>query len=174
MVQVTLADNTGLLSACFCVKRRERRRLLDLSMRVTVYNPLTASSSWRMAAVLTELKHDAVIGLPGTQKRVAVDAPLCQSHKFNGAWVFHGDFDVELTSQTEALVCRCSSRLVGTDKDIYIGYFVPLLPLSGRCGSAVVKNGLGHFCFIVLYLPPKPSGRVKQHLVARRWMLCTN
>ena len=24
-------------------------------------------------------------------------------------------------------------------------------PLSGRCGAAVVKNGLGHFCFIVLY-----------------------
>ena len=35
----------------------------------------------------------------------------------------------------------------------------PPLPLSGRCGAAVVENGLGHFCFIVLYLPPKPSGR---------------
>ena len=23
----------------------------------------------------------------------------------------------------------------------------------------MVKNGLGHFCYIVLYLPPKPSGR---------------
>ena len=84
--QVTLADNNGHLSARFCVMRRERRRFLDLSMRVTVYNPLTASSYWRMAAVLTELRHDAVIGLPGTQKRVAVDAPPYQSHKFNGAW----------------------------------------------------------------------------------------
>ena len=56
--------------------RRKRRRLLDLSMmRVTVCNPLTASSYWRMAAVLTELRHDAVIGLPGIQKRVAVDTP---------------------------------------------------------------------------------------------------
>ena len=54
---------------------RKRRRLLDLSMRVTVYNSLTASSYWRVAAVLTEVRHDAVIGLPGTQKRVAVDAP---------------------------------------------------------------------------------------------------
>ena len=36
--------------------------------------------------------------------------------------VFLEDFDVELTSQTEALVCRCSSRLVGTDKDICDGY----------------------------------------------------
>ena len=35
-----------------------RRRFLDLSMRVTVYNPLTASSCWRMAAVLTELRHE--------------------------------------------------------------------------------------------------------------------
>ena len=83
--QVTLADNNGHLSARFCVMRRKRRRLLDLSMRVSVYNPLTASSYWRIDAVLTELRHDAVIGLPGTQKRVAVDAPPYQSHKFNGA-----------------------------------------------------------------------------------------
>ena len=81
-----LVDKNGHLSARFCVMRRKRRRLLDLSMRVTVYNPLTASSCWRMAAVLTELRHDAVSGLPGTQKRVAVDAPPHQSHKFNGAW----------------------------------------------------------------------------------------
>ena len=47
--QVTLAANTGHLSACFCVVRRKRRRLVDLSMRVTVNNPLTASSCWRMA-----------------------------------------------------------------------------------------------------------------------------
>ena len=86
MGQVTLADNNGHLSACFRVMRRKRRRFLDLSMRVTVYNPLTASSYWRMTAVLIELRHDAVIGLPGTQKRVAVDAPPYQSHKFNGAW----------------------------------------------------------------------------------------
>ena len=91
-------------------------RLLDLSMRVTVYNPLTASSYWRMAAVLTKLRHDAVIGLPGTRRRVAVDAPPYQSHKFNG------DFDVVLTSQTEVLVYLCSSRLVGSDKDICDGY----------------------------------------------------
>ena len=65
--QVTLADNNGHLSARFCVMRRERRASFwDLSMRVTVYNPLTASPYWRMAAVLTELRHDAVIGLPGT------------------------------------------------------------------------------------------------------------
>ena len=84
--QVTLADNNGHLSACFCVMCCKRRRLLDLSMRVTVYNPLTASSYWRMAAVLTELRHYTVVGLPGTQKRVAVYAAPCQSHKFNGAW----------------------------------------------------------------------------------------
>ena len=91
-------------------------------MRVTVYNPLTASSYWRMAAVLTELRHDAVIGLPGTQKRVAVDAPPHQSHKLSGAWGLSWDFDVVLTSQTEVLVCRCFFRLVGTDKDICDGY----------------------------------------------------
>ena len=79
MGQVTFADNNGRWSACFCVMRRKRRRLLD-------YNPLTASSYWRMDAVLTEMRHDAVIGLPGTQKRVAVDAPPYQPHKFNGAW----------------------------------------------------------------------------------------
>ena len=36
---------------------------------------------------------------------------------------------------------------------------LPALSLSGRGGSAVVNNGLGHFSFIALYLPPKPSGR---------------
>ena len=122
MEQVTLADNNGHLSARFCVMRRKRRRLLDLSMRVTVYNPLTASSYWRMAAVLTELGHDAVTGLPGRQKRVAEDAPPCESHKINSAWGLSRDFDVMLTSQTEVLVCRCSSRLVGSDKDICDGY----------------------------------------------------
>ena len=86
VLQVTLADNSGHLSACFCVMCREWRGILDLSMRVIVYNPLTASSYWRMAVVLTEWRHDAPIGLPGTQKRVAVDAPPRQSHKFNGAW----------------------------------------------------------------------------------------
>ena len=64
----------------------KRRRLLDLGVRVTVYNPLTAWSYWRMAAVLAELRHDAAIGLPGTQRRVAGDAPPYLSHKFNGAW----------------------------------------------------------------------------------------
>ena len=85
-IEAALADNNGHLSACFCVMRRKQRRFLDLSMRVTVYNPLTASSCWRTGAVLTELKHDAVILLPGTQKRVAVDAPPYQLRKFNGAW----------------------------------------------------------------------------------------
>ena len=103
--------------------RRKRRRLLDLTMRVTVYNPLTASSYRRMAAVLTELRYDAVIGLPGTQKRVAVDAHRLISRTNSTVHgVFHVDYDVELTSQTEVLVCRCSSRLVGTDKDICDGY----------------------------------------------------
>ena len=32
----------------------------------------------------------------------------------------------------------------------------PPLPLNGRCGAAVVEK---RFCFIVLHLPPKPSGR---------------
>ena len=41
--------------------RRVRRRLLDLSMRVTVHNPMTASSDWRRAAVPAEWRHDAVI-----------------------------------------------------------------------------------------------------------------
>ena len=71
--------------------------------------------------------------------------------------VFHGNVVVVLTSQTEVLVCRCFFRLVGADWGICDGYVAR--PSSGRCGAAVVKNGLGHFCFIVLYLPPKPSGR---------------
>ena len=69
-------------------------------MRVTVYNPLTASSYRRMAAVLTESRLDAVIGLLGIQKRVAVDAPPYQSG------VFHVDFDVVHTSQTEMFDTR--------------------------------------------------------------------
>ena len=59
--QVTLAGNNGPLSAGFRVTRRVRRRLLDLSLRVTVYNPMTASSDWRRAAVPAEWRHDVVI-----------------------------------------------------------------------------------------------------------------
>ena len=63
VVQMTLAGNNGLLSACFCVMRRQAAPS-GLRFRVTVYNPLTASSCWRLAAVLAEFWHDAVIGLP--------------------------------------------------------------------------------------------------------------
>ena len=128
-------------------------------MRVTVYNPLTASSYWRMAAVLTELRHDAVIGLPGTQKRVAVDAPPYQSHKFNGAWGLSWGFrrGAYESNRSAGVSLLFSSRWYRQGHLRRV--CCPPLPLSGRCGAAVVKHGLGHFCFIVLYLPPKPSGR---------------
>ena len=86
---VTLADNNGHLSACFCVMRRKRRRLLDLGMRVAVYNPLTASFYWRMAAVLTELRHDAVIGLPGTEESCGGPTALsvAQSQRCTGSFM---------------------------------------------------------------------------------------
>ena len=78
--------------------------------------------------------------------------------------VYRGDFDMVLANQTEALVFRCSSHPDGSDRGISDGYVVHLslslsLSLSGRCGAAVVKIGLGSFCFVVLYLPPKPCGR---------------
>ena len=148
--------------------RRKRRRLLDLSMRVTVHNPRTASSHWRMAAVLTELRHGAVIGRPGTQKRVAVDAPPYQSHKFNGAWGLSWGF------RRGAYVVALLVSLVQTRT--FATGMLPAPPIEWTmwCRGGF-KNGLGHFCFIVLYLPPKPSGRGE----ATPWrktldMLCTN
>ena len=54
-------DKNGRLSAGFRVMRRVRRRVLDLSMRVTVCNPMTDSSDWTRAAVPAEWRHDAVI-----------------------------------------------------------------------------------------------------------------
>ena len=136
--QVTLADNNGHLSARFCVMRRKRRRLLDLSMRVSVYNPLTASSYWRMGAVLTELRHDAVIGLPGTQKRFAVDAP--PSHKFNGAWGLSWGFrrGAYESKRSAGVLLLFSSRWYRQGQLRRV--CCPPLPLSGRCGAAVVKN----------------------------------
>ena len=125
-----------ILSACFCVMRRKRRRLLDPSIRVADYNPLTASSYWTMAAVLTEFRHDSVFGLPGTQKRVLVDAPPHQT--VHG--IFHGDFDVVLTSQTEVLVCRCFFSSRWYRQGHLRRVCCPHLPLSGRCGAAVVKQ----------------------------------
>ena len=59
--QLPPAHKNGHSSAGFRVTRRVRRRLLDLSMRVTVYNPMTASSDWGRAAVPAEWRHDAVI-----------------------------------------------------------------------------------------------------------------
>ena len=149
MGQVTFADNNGHLSACFSVMRRKRWRLLDLSMRVTVYNPLTASSCWRMAAVLTELRHDAVIGLPGTQKRVAVDAPPYQSHKFNGAWCLSLGFRRGAYESNRSAVVSLlfSSRWYRQGQLRRVCWTM-------RCRGGK-KNGLGHFG-------------------GRRWMLCTN
>ena len=155
--QVTLADNNGHLSARFCVMRRKRRRLLDLSTRVTVYNPLTASSYWRMAAVLTELRHDAVIGLPGTQKRVAVDAPPYQSHKFNRAWglswgLRRGAYE----SNRSAGVSLVQTRTFATG-------ILPATPVERTMWCRGGKKTV-----------PKPSGRGEEHLGGKRWMLCTN
>ena len=171
MGQVTLADNNGHLSARFCVMRHERRRLLDLSMRVTVCNPLTAWSYWRMAAVLTELRHDAVIGLPGTQKRVAVDAPPYQSHKFSGAWGLSWGFRRGACESNRS----AGVSLLFSSRWCRRGHLrrvcCPPLPLSGRCGAAMVSDtsvSLFSTC-----LPSHLDG-VKQHLGGRRWMLCTN
>ena len=136
-------------------------------MRVTVCKPLTASSYWRMAAVLTELRHDAVIGLPGTQKRVAVDAPPCQSHRFNGAWALswgfrRGAFESNRSAGVSLLFSSLWFRQGHLRR-----VCCPPLPLSGRCGALVVKNGLGHFCFIVLYLPPDSVGHApKNHMTS--------
>ena len=137
--QVTLADNNGHFSACFCVMRRERWRLLDL--------------------VLTEMRHDAVTRLPGTQKRVAVDAPPHQSHKFDCAWGLSWGFwrGAYESNRSAGVSLLFSSRWYRQGHLRRV--CCPPLPLSGRCGDAVVKNGLGHFCFIVLPLLPKPSGR---------------
>ena len=88
--------------------------------------------------------------------------------------VFHGDFDVVLTSQTEVLVCRCSSRLVGTDKDICNGYTCPPLLVERtmwcRGGKKTVSDT--SFSLFSTCLPSHLEG-VKQHLGGKRWMLCT-
>ena len=129
-------------------------------MRVTVYNPLTASSYWRMAAVLTELRHDAVIGLPGTQKRVAVDAPPYQSHKFNGAG---GSFmGISTWSLRVKQKCWCVVALLVSDKGI-----CDVVPRWEKTRSETSVS-LFSTCF------PSHLEGVKQHLGGRRWMLCTN
>ena len=139
--------------------RRVRRRLLDLGMRVTVYNPLAASSYWRIAAVLAELRHDAAIGLPGSQRRVVGDAPPYQSHKSNGGWGLSWGFRRGAhESNSGAGVSLLFSTRWFRQGHLRQVCSPPLSP-SGRCGAAVVINGLGHFCFVVLYLLPKPSGR---------------
>ena len=174
MGQVTLADNNGHLSACFCVMRRERRRLLDLSMRVTVCNALTASSYWRMAAVLTELRHDTVIGLPGTQKRVAVDAPPYQSHKFNGAWGLSWGFrrGAYESNRSAGVSLLFSSRWY-RQRHLRRVCCKPL-PWSGRCGAAVEKRVSDTSVSLFSTCLSSHLEGVKQHLGGRRWMLCTD
>ena len=88
-----------------------------------------------------------------------MDAPLYQSHKFNGAWGLSWGFRRGAceSNRSAGVSLLFSSR--GFRQGHLRRVCCPPLPLSGRCGAAVVKNGLGHFCFIVLYLPPKPSGR---------------
>ena len=154
--------------------RRKRRRLLDVSMRVTVYYPLTASSSWRMAAVLTELKHDAVIGLPGTQKRVAVDAPPYQSHKFNEAWGLSWEFrrGAYESNRSAGLSLLFSSRWYRQGHLRRV--CCPPFPLSGRCDAAVVKTVSDTSVSLFSTCLPSHLQGVKQHLGGRRWMLCTN
>ena len=83
-----------------------------------------------------------------------------------------------LKSQTEVLVCRlvcrCSSRLVDSDKDICDGYAARHSPLGGRCGAAVVKKRSRTFLFHCSLLAPSHLEGVKQHLGGKRWMLRTN
>ena len=106
------------------------------------------------------------------QKRVAVDAPPYQSHKFNGAWGLSSGFrrGAYESNRSAGVSLLFSSRWhrQGHSRRLCC----PPLSLSERGGAAVVNNGLGHFCFIVLCLLSHLDG-VKQHLGTRRWMLCT-
>ena len=86
--------------------------------------------------------------------------------------VFHGDFDVVLTSQTEVQVFRCSSRLVGSDKDICDGDVAHHFERTMRgCGGQKRPRTL--VSLFSTCLPSHLEG-VKQHLGGKRWMLCTN
>ena len=88
-----------------------------------------------------------------------MDAPPCQSHKFNGAWGLSWGFRRGAYESNRS----AGVSLLFSPRWYRQGHLrrvcCPPLPLSGRCGAAVVKNGLGDFCFIVLYLLRKPSGR---------------
>ena len=94
------------------------------------------------------------------QRRSAADAPLHQSLKFEGAWGLswgyrRGAHESNRGAGVSLLFCTRWFRQ-GQVRRVCS----PPLPLSGRCGAAVVKNGLGHFCYIViLHMPPQPSGR---------------
>ena len=105
--QVTLADNTGHLSASFCVMRLQPTDgLVFLENGCRSHRIETRCCNWA-SRDRRELRW--------THRLISLTNSVVDG-------VFHGDFDVEPTSQTEALACRCSSRLVCTDKDICDGY----------------------------------------------------
>ena len=83
-----------------------------------------------------------------------MDAPPYHSHKFNGAWGLSWGFrrGAYESNRSGGVSLLFSSRWFRQGHLRRV--CCPPLPLSGRCGAAV-KNGLGHFCFIV----PKPYGR---------------
>ena len=115
----------------------------------TVYNPLTASSYWRMVAVLTELRHDAVIGLPGTQKRVAVDAPPYQQIQLSlGSFMGISTWCLRVKQKCWCVVALLVS-LVQTRT-----FATGMLPTASFERTMRSCGGKKR----VLYLPPKPSG----------------
>ena len=125
-------------------------------MRVTVYNPLTASSYWRVAAVLTELRHGAVIGLPEESCGGRTALSVAQIQRCMGSFMGISTWSLRVKQKRWCVVALPAS-LVQTRSFATGTLLAPPVERTMWCRGG--KNGLGHFCFIVLYVPPKPSGR---------------
>ena len=153
--------------------RRKRRRLLDLIMRVTVYDPLTVLLENGCRSHRIETRCCNWTSRDTEEKRVAVDAPPYQSHKFNGAcglsWRFRrGAYE---SSRGAGVSLLFSSRWYRQGHSRRV--CCPPLPLSGRCRDGKKTVSDTSVSLFSTCLPSHLEG-VKQHLSGRRWMLCTN
>ena len=132
---------------------------------------LTCRQQWTFVSMLL----CDVIGLPGTQKRVAVDAPPYQSQQFNGAWGLswgfrRGAYESNRSAGVSLLffVSLVQTRTLATG-------MLPATPLERtlRCSSGKKTASDTYVSLFSTWLPSHPEG-VKLHLGGRRWMLCTN
>jgi hypothetical protein len=124
-------------------------------MIITAYNPLAAAEVERVAHIAQVLRHSAIVGLSGTQRRqYGEETYSCRSVQTHRALEWGWRPKSQFTNKAAGVTLLLSKRWVRQKSIKRI--LSPPPPLAGRLGGAVIKTTF-HMLVIVAYFPYTPS-----------------